>query len=36
MALIRLDRLKNAHENGVKMLADGKQIYIEANKLLEG
>lgn len=36
MALIRLDRLKNAHENGAKMLADGKQIYIEANKLLEG
>lgn len=36
MALIRLDRLKTATLNGVKMLADGKQIYIEANKLLEG
>ena len=36
MALIRLDRLKAATQNGAKMLADGKQIYIEANKLLEG
>ena len=36
MALIRLDRLKTATQNGAKMLADGKQIYIEANKLLEG